>query len=218
MIEKEEWKPENLRKLELEQLEKIRLITEILEKKQPIWKKTSFIGVVGSLLLTFLATIVSIWQIQSSRIETLKKEKEELQSKTEQIQKREDEAHIRYNEAIAEKAIVQSEKAEAISEKNVTEQKISNWELSKREEDLKASVRRLKKLNNELARKSKKYKYDFIEAYIEKNNTVRADIIKYSSEQNRQEFQTWLKERFLWTALTRYEQYILEEVENASEE
>jgi len=43
---------------------------------------------------------------------------------------------------------------------------------------------------------------------VQNNSAVRVDIEKYSTPQNRVEFEQWMKEQLLWTALSKYESYI----------
>jgi hypothetical protein len=208
---------ENLESLNKDELEKRKLIQEIKQIQEPIWRKASFISVVGTLTLTFVAIIVSIWQIKNNKISELETAKENLRQKTEEVETRENYTRTLYNEAIAEKAIVQSEKANAISERTEAVQQFKNWELSRRELELKSNIKKFGIINEELKKKSAGYKRGFIESYVQKNSAVRADIEKFSTPQNHVEFEKWMKEQLLWTALSKYESYIFSQTTNASQ-
>ncbi len=199
--------------LSKEQLEKLKLIEEIKQIKAPVWKKTSFISVVGTLTFAFLTIVISVWQIKNNKIAELEIAKELLKQKTEEVELKERNSLTLYNEAIAEKAIIQSEKATAISARNEAEQSFKNWKLSRREADLNASIQKLRVINTELKKRSQGYKRGFIESFVENNNAVRTDIERFSTPENRAEFEDWLKSQLLWTALSRYENYILDQQE-----
>jgi hypothetical protein len=59
---------EKLESLNKEELEKRKLIQEIKQIQKPIWRNTSFISVIGSLTLTFIAIVISIWQIKKALV------------------------------------------------------------------------------------------------------------------------------------------------------
>lgn len=198
-----------LEKLSNEQLEKLKLIEEIRQITTPIWKKTTFISVIGTLTFTFLTIVISVWQIKNNKISELENAREELNRKAKEIELKERNNLILYNEAIAEKAIIQSEKASAISAQNEAEQTFNNWKLSRREAELNASIKKLAVINAELKKKSQGYKRGFITSFIDNNPAVRIDIERFSTPETRSEFENWLKSQLLWTALTRYEEYIL---------
>jgi hypothetical protein len=207
---------EKLESLNKEELEKRKLIQEIKQIQKPIWRNTSFISVIGSLTLTFIAIVISIWQIKNNKISELESAKENLRQKTEEVNTRENLTRTQYIKAIAEKAIVQSEKANAISERTQAVQQFKNWQLSMRESELKSKIKKFGIINEELKKKSAGYKRGFIESYVQNNSAVRVDIEKYSTPQNRVEFEQWMKEQLLWTALSKYESYIFSQTTNAS--
>jgi hypothetical protein len=85
-----------------------------------------------------------------------------------------------------------------------------------RESELKSKIKKFGIINEELKKKSAGYKRGFIESYVQNNSAVRVDIEKYSTPQNRVEFEQWMKEQLLWTALSKYESYIFSQTTNAS--
>ena len=199
--------------LSKEELEKLKLIEEIKQITTPTWKKTSFISVVGTLTFTFLTIVISVWQVKESKITELEKAKEALKIMSEEVAIKEQNNLTLYNEAIAEKAIIQSEKASAISARSEAEQTFTNWKLSRREADLNSSIEKLRIVNGELKKRADGYKRGFIDSFVENNSSVRADIERFSTTENRAEFERWLKSQLLWTALSRYEKYIYDQHE-----
>lgn len=219
----------NMQSMTVDELEKQKLIEEIKEIQRPAWKKLSTISVVSSLLFTAVATAIAVWEVQETKIDELKRQQSEIAKQQKDIEKKEQTTAVQYNEAVAEKASALSEKAEAISERTISEQKIQNWELLKREEELTKSINKLEEqyeeklkkaladMASEMEKKSKDYKIGFITAFVDSNQTVRADIERFSNEANREKFETWLKRDLLFTALTRYQGYILKEIKDPKE-
>jgi len=76
---------EKLESLNKEELEKRKLIQEIKQIQKPIWRNTSFISVIGSLTLTFIAIVISIWQIKNNKISELESAKENLRQKPKRL-------------------------------------------------------------------------------------------------------------------------------------
>lgn len=85
-------------------------------------------------------------------------------------------------------------------------------QLEKREKDLAKSVATNTNVLRGLSEKSKYYKVGFIKGFMSENDSVQRDISRYIRDDRRPEAEQWLKEKFLWTALTRYEKYIIEQL------
>ncbi|MFD3000399.1 hypothetical protein ACFS7Z_08520 [Pontibacter toksunensis] len=119
--------------------------------------------------------------------------------------------------AVAERAVAQSEKAQAVSERTTAVQELKNFELLKREEGLKANIKIFNTTNEELKMQSRAYKKGFVDSYVNNNKSVRIDFERFSTEGNEDELEKRLKEQFLWTALTRYEEYILTQKINTNQ-
>lgn len=199
--------------LSVEELQKLKLKEEILILKKPIWKQTQFISIVVTLIIAFIGTSITIWQKQEEKIEYAEAERkkyqlltEELLSEKNNLKEKSEEAKVRLLEALSEKTIAVSEKSEIKNQIN----SLQEMQLMQREKSLSERVIKLQNLSKELEKRNKGFKEGFIEAYVSNNVTVQRDIDRFAKEGMKLEMEDWLKKQFLFTALNRYQNYIVE--------
>ncbi|MEA5139952.1 hypothetical protein [Arcicella rigui] len=199
--------------LSVEELQKLKLKEEILILKKPIWKQTQFISIVVTLIIAFIGTSITIWQKQEEKIEYAEAERkkyqlltEELLSEKNNLKEKSEEAKVRLLEALSEKTIAVSEKSEIKNQIN----SLQEMQLMQREKSLSERVIKLQNLGKELEKRNKGFKEGFIEAYVSNNVTVQRDIDRFAKEGMKLEMEDWLKKQFLFTALNRYQNYIVE--------
>ncbi len=131
---------------------------------------------------------------------------EELLSEKNNLKEKSEEAKVRLLEALSEKTIAVSEKSEIKNQIN----SLQEMQLMQREKSLSERVSKLQNLGNELEKRNKGFKEGFIEAYVSNNVTVQRDIDRFAKEGMKLEMEDWLKKQFLFTALNRYQNYIVE--------
>ncbi len=199
--------------LSVEELQKLKLKEEILILKKPIWKQTQFISIVVTLIIAFIGTSITIWQKQEEKIEYAEAERkkyqlltEELLSEKNNLKEKSEEAKVRLLEALSEKTIAVSEKSEIKNQIN----SLQEMQLMQREKSLSERVIKLQNLGKELEKRNKGFKEGFIEAYVSNNVAVQRDIDRFAKEGMKLEMEDWLKKQFLFTALNRYQNYIVE--------
>lgn len=201
-----------LENLSIEDLQKIKLKEEIRALKKPIWKQVQFVSIVVTLIIAFVGTSITIWQKQGEKIEFAEREKKKYQDMMKDLladkanlKEKTEEANVRLLEALSEKATAVSEKSEIKNNLN----SIQEIQLINREKDLSDRIFRLQNIGKELEKISKGYKEGFIESYVS-NQTVQNDIHRFAKEGQKLEMENWLKKQFLFTALNRYQNYMVE--------
>lgn len=204
---------DQLNNLSIEELQKIKLKEEILSLKRPVWKQTQFISIVVTLIIAFTGTSITIWQKQAEKVEYAETERKKYQAMTEELlaeknnlREKTDEANVKLLQALAEKTTAVSEKSEIKNQIN----SLQEIHLIRREESLKDRVSKLENVSKILESRNNGYKKGFIESYVSKNETVQKDINKFSKEGMELEMENWLKKQFLFTALNRYQDFMIE--------
>lgn len=213
--------PDSLDTLSIEELQKLKLREEIMALKKPFWKQLQFISIVATMVIAFTGTSITIWQIQGNRVERAQAEQKKYQDMTKALLAEKDilnekttEANIRLREALSEKAAVVSEKTEIKNQVNT----LQEMQLRQREKDLSERIARLRNINAELERVSKNYKEAFIETFVSKNATVQGDIERFAKEGMKPQMEIWLKQQFLFTALNRYQKFLVERTNTSLED
>lgn len=199
--------------LSIEDLQKLKLKEEILALKKPVWRQTQFISIVVTLIIAFAGTSITIWQKQAEKVEYAEAEKRKYKTMTEELlteknnlKVKTEEANVRFQEALAEKITAVSEKSEIKNQIN----SLQEIQLIKREKSLSNRILQLQNIGKELEKRNKGFKEGFIETYVSENETVQNDISRFAKEGMKLEMEEWLKKQFLFTALNRYQNYIVE--------
>lgn len=198
---------ESLANYSIEELQKLKLKEEILALKKPFWKQIQFISIVTTLVIAFTGTSITIWQIQNSKIQHAEAERRKYELMMNELKEKSDEANTRYLEAVSEKTAAMSEKTEIKNQIN----SFQELQLLRREQEIEARNQRLRNMGRELEKKQTNYKKQFIETFVSKNPTVQEDITRFVNDGMKSEMEIWLKEKFLFTALNRYQEFILRE-------
>lgn len=128
----------------------------------------------------------------------------ELLSEKNHLKEKTAEANVRMSEALSEKTIAVSEKSDIKNQIN----SLKETQLINREKYLNDNIQRLEKINIEYKNRNDGYKQGFIESFVSKNDSVQNDINRFAKDGMKLEMEVWLKKKFLFTALNKYEKYL----------